>query len=356
VSVLRSFASAEAWKIVNASADIKRRISFADRLTMGNSQARDWPVVVYDKGTKTVTRKKIGDVCSVPRLYQVPDYADQLVRAIVRLNLREDPYTLIRGFNFEALLKLGLEPLDPEWIERKSIAKLDSNFARLLPLLSQGQPFDRKQVTTLLRFIVFARYRTPLWRRQYFQEQYRHRIRSIEKQIRYLSKIAKEDLPEELRSSLDRFNEIINQHVYHVAMMRHSDNAFDPMSAIEEAGVKIKVRILHSSAATPFITCDNPARPYKPDQLRQIFDSRIPGLKELGVHILYPISPLSCVVISSNTSWRDFEHQSASVSSIKAINSALALMADEQIIFSGPNMSVFEEWLKPDQIRPLARP
>lgn len=356
VSVLRTFASRDAWKVVKAPGDIKRKIALSDKNSINHGPVRNWPVVVYEKGTKRLTRKVIGQVCSAPQLYRVPDYNDQLIRAIVRLNLREDPYARIPGFNFEALMKLGTEPLDPEWIERKSIAKLDGNFALLLPSLNRGHPLTNEQITTLVRFVVFARFRTPLWRRRYFQEKYGHRVRSFKEQVQFLSKMG--DLPEESRASLERFKAVIDEHAYHVAMMRHSDNSFDPMAAMEQskAKVKIKVKVLHSTSSVPFVTCDNPARPYKPNRLQEIFDRRVPGLEHPRVHILYPISPLRCIVISSNPSWQDFVHQSASVSSVEAINTALAIMADEQIVFGGSNVSAFQKWLRLDEIRPLARP
>ena len=179
---------------------------------------------------------------------------------------------------------------------------------------------------------------------------------SLREQIRYISTLAREDLPENFRDSLGCFNEVLDEHVYHVAMMRHASDGFDLRGAMVDAKVEPKVKVLHTIPSVPFITCDNPARPYKPNQLRESLDRPLPGLRDPSVHILYPISPLSCIVISSNRSWRAFVHQSASVSSVKAINTALAIMADEQIIFAGPNVSVFQEWLKLDKIRPLSRP
>ena len=149
-----------------------------------------------------------------------------------------------------------------------------------------------------------------------------------------------------------RLNRDMDEHVYHMAMMRYASNDFDALSA----RVKPRVKVLHTLPSVPFVTCDNPARPHKPTQLRKIFDRGLPGIGDPRVHMLYPISPLDCIVISSDRSWRDFVHQDVTVSSVKAINTALAIMADEQIIFSSPNTSVFENWMKLDRLRPLLRP
>jgi len=285
-------------------------------------------------------------------LYKVPDYDDQLIRGIVRLNLREDIDEDLRGFNFEALMKLGVEPLDSEWIERTAIGNLDRDFGRLLPLLRDAQPISSEQIAIVLRFVAFARFRIPLWRRRYFSERHSGLVRSLKEQIDHISQIVKNDLPEEFRESLVRLNRDMDEHVYHMAMMRYASNGFDALSAM----VKPRVKVLHTLPSVPFVTCDNPARPHKPTQLRKIFDRGLPGIGDPRVHMLYPISPLDCIVISSDRSWRDFVHQDVTVSSVKAINTALAIMADEQIIFSSPNTSVFEHWMKLDRLRPLLRP
>jgi hypothetical protein len=352
ISVLRTFASRDAWKVLEAPTEIKQRIASSDRNCIEHGQTRNWPVVVYDKREKRFTRSTIGHTCSAPQLYKVPDYDDQLIRAIVRLNLREDIYEELRGFNFEALMRLGVEPLDPEWIERTAIGNLDTDFGTLLPLLKGATPISTEQVAIVLRFVAFARFRIPLWRSRYFPERLTNLVWSLREQIDHISHVIEDDLPEEFRESLVRFNRDMDEHVYHMAMMRYASDGFDALSTM----VKPKIRILHTVQSAPFVTCDNPARPYKPTHLRKIFDRGLPGMADPRVHMLYPISPLACIVISSNNAWRDFIHQDANVSSVRAINTALAIMADEQIIFAGPNTSVFENWLKLDLLRPLLRP
>jgi hypothetical protein len=151
---------------------------------------------------------------------------------------------------------------------------------------------------------------------------------------------------------LTDFRDDINEHVYHMAMMRYASEGFDGLSSIVEP----RIKVLHTQPEAPFVTCDNPARPYKPNQLRKIFDQGLPGLRDSRVRMLYPISPLACIVISTDRSWRKLVHKHVNVHSVRAINTALAIMADEQVVFHGPNVSVFESWLRLDKLRPLLRP
>jgi hypothetical protein len=227
MSVLRTFVSRDAWKVVSAPAKVRRQIALSDDNCITHGQTRNWPVVVYEKQAKRVTRRIIGQVCSSPQLYRLPDYDDQLVRAIIRLNLREDLYKIIPGFNFEALLRLGIEPLDPEWIERTAIGNLDRDFGALLPLLRGRQTLSTVQVGTLLRFVAFARFRTPQWRQRYFHERHDGLIRSLREQLDDISKIVKDNIPDEFRTSLGRFDQVLEEHVYHMMMMRYASEGFD---------------------------------------------------------------------------------------------------------------------------------
>lgn len=350
ISVLRTFASADAWKVVCAPNDAKRRIAMSDKNRLDHGQTRNWPVVVYRKSTKEITRSTVGHVCSAAELYRLPDYSDQLIRGIVRLNLRED-LSLIPDFNFEALMRLGIEPLDPEVIERTAIGNLDRDFGRILTVLRNREEVDEQGTATVRRFIAFATVRTPLFRRRYFAERHGNLVRSVSQQIQLLSEITRAESFEWVSNSLNRLNAEIDQHVYHILLMRYAQG-FDPLSEI----VKPKMRVLHTSGPLFFVTCDNPSRPYLPNRLRKMFDSRLPGFADPRVQMLFPISPSACVVLSSNRSWRDFAHIGAPKSKVMEINTALAIMSDQEIVFPSPNVRVFQKWLKLNDLRPLLRP
>jgi uncharacterized protein DUF4238 len=318
--------------------------------TLAGGQVRNWPVIVYRKSARRVTRSTIGKTCSAAELYRIPDYKEQLIRGIVRLNLRED-LSIEPGFNFAALMNLGEEHLDPELIERTAIGKLDSDFAQVLPRLRDGRDIDEQEQTSVRRFIAFMRFRGPLFRRRYFKEMHGRLVESLRQQIKLISEMLLADSYDEFSNALRNFNEDIDAHVYHIMLIRYA-TGFDPLSEL----VRPKMRVLHTSDEVPFVTCDNPSRPYHSKRVKNIEDSRLPGFKDPQVQMLFPVSPHSCVVLSSNSSWREFAHLVARPSQVREINSALAMMSEEQIVFASTNTNVFQSWLNLRTLKPLLRP
>ena len=349
---MSTFASAEAWKVVKAPSEVRARIAFVDKNTINCGQVRNWPVVVYEKEKHKLTRKLIGQVCSQAGLYGVVDYNDRLTRAIFRFNLQNQNSDLIETFDLERFMQLGDEPLDPDLIEKVPVGEIDSNFGAILPLLRNGQELGDEQIDTLLRFVAFARFRTPAWRRVYFPELYERQLYFFKAIITAMTQDAKKNLSKGWGISFEKVNKAVDEYFYHLAMMAYSSKGFRALSALVEP----KVKILHAKPSLPFITSDNPSRPFYPKRIRQIFDEPLPGFKDAKVHVVYPASPQSCIVISSNTAWLKFEHENAKEGTVRAINTALAIMSDKEIVFSGTKIFVFEYWLKLDELRPVRRP
>jgi len=248
-------------------------------------------------------------------------------------------------------MNLGEDPLDPELIERTAIGNLDRDFAQVLPKLRDGTDIDYKEQVSVRRFIAFMRFRGPLFRRRYFDEMHGRLVESVRQQIELISEMLLADSYNEFSHTLRNFNEDIDAHVYHMMLIRYA-TGFDPLSEL----VKPKMRVLHTPDEVPFVTCDNPSRPYHSKRVKNIEDSRLPGFKDPQVQILFPVSPQSCVILSSNPSWREFAHLDARPSQVREINSALAMMANEQIVFASPNTNVFQSWLNLRTLKPLLRP
>ena len=352
ISILSTFASAEAWRVVKAPSEVRARIALADENTINYGQVRSWPVVVYEKEKHKLTRKLIGQVCSQAGLYGIVDYNDRLARALFRFNLQNQNSVLLEAFDLERFMQLGDEPLDPDLIEKVPVGEIDSSFGTILPLLRNGQELGDEQIDALLRFVAFARFRTPAWRRVYFPELYECQLSFFKGRITALTQDVKKNLSKEWGISFETVNKAVDEHFYHMAMMEYSSKEFSALSALVEP----KVKVLHIKASLPFITCDNPSRPFYPKRIRQIFDEPLPGFKDSKVYIVYPVSPRSCILISSNSAWVKFEYENAKEETVRAINTALAIMADKEIVFSGPKISGFEDWLKLDGLRPVRRP
>lgn len=352
LSILSSFACPQAWKSVDASHDLKARIASVDSKTILHGQKRHWPICIYEKDTQRLTRKPAGKVCSQPGLYGILNYNDKLTRAFIRFNLQYDSsYRNLQVNSFRDFMQLGEEPLDSDLIERTKIGELDSEFGRLIPLLCGGQQLDEEQTAVVLRFVAFTRFRTPTWRRTYFPEAYARVLAPFKQIIVQLNRDF-ESLEEEWGINFDILNKSIDDHFYHMAMVEFSSNQFNPLRALVEP----RILVLHATGSLPFVTCDNPARPYCPDRLVAMFTDPLPGFAEPGAQIVFPIDPKRCLLISSNTSYSLFSHVEAKEKDVRAVNTALAIMADKEIVLSVPHTSLFEDWLELDKLSPIHRP
>ncbi len=352
VSVLSSFVSEEAWKVVEASRDVRAKIALVDKNTIKYGQVRNRPLVVYDKYEKRFTRRSVGQVCSAARLYSVPDYNDKLTRAMFRYNLQFRETMPPGSFDFETFMHLGDEPLDEDQLERVQIGRVDGEFGGILSLLRNGGSLNDEQTAILLRFVAFGRFRSIVWKKVYFPELYERQFITFKRMVDTLAAGAKKHLNKEWGKSFETLNNAFEEHIYHLAIAQYSAADFNPLTAFVEP----RIKVLHTKHSRAFITCDNPARPFHPNRLPLMFDEALPGFSEKNTWVVYPLSPLVCVVVSSDPSWPKIEFNRAKDSIVRMINTALAIMAEKEIVFSGPSQSIFEDWITLDRLRPLRRP
>ena len=190
LSIVSTFTSDQAWRLINAAPEKCAQIARADQAVIASGQKRNWPVCVFEKEHRRLTRKVARDVCSASNLYGILNYDDQLIRALTRYNLQAEE-TPLRNIN--DLLQLGMEPLDPDMVERIQIGEIDNSFANLLASLRSGQQLSNEQIGIVLRFVNFARFRTPSWRRVYYPTAYEQ----TQKQVKalYISAWDKEHNP-----------------------------------------------------------------------------------------------------------------------------------------------------------------
>ena len=98
------------------------------------------------------------------------------------------------------------------------------------------------------------------------------------------------------------------------------------------------------------------ARPYFPKKVKKIPSQKLPGIKNPYTRLLYPIAPDTCLVLTTETEIPMFSHREINGKSVRDINSALALMAIEEIIISKPSLYGFSPWLDISSMPPILRP
>ena len=346
VSIISTFASDQAWRVVNAAPDTRARIANVDKEVMANGQKkRCWPICVYQKDRKRMTRMEARDVCSMPNLYSVLDQNEQLIRALIRYILEDDPAPT----SLDELLRLGERPLDPDMIENTHVGGLDGGFASILPALRAGQQINDMQINTIRRFITFARFRTPVWQRIHYPVAFEKKQRQLKEII--LRNWNESQINKLTNKSLEAINAAFDNNLYQIAIIQACKLETNALSRINA-----KILVLHRNGPTPFVTCDNPARPYFPDRIRRIDMEAIPGMGNARSQLTFPIDPNTCLLISSNARYSAFTHEAVNDKQIRKINCALALMADKQIIFADPNTNVFENWLDLNNLKQIIRP
>src|SRR5258706_14469814 len=167
-SILSLYASSEAWRLVHASKQLKDVIALSDQQVIAVGQRRHWPLCVYDKRRNVFERRLLGKVCSSANFYVLPNYSDPLLRGMIRQNLQvfEVPSSFT-PLTEDDLRVLGKEPLDTNVIEQLNLASIDGQFAQLIQPLRVGGSISSEDIDLILRFIVLARYRSPVWRSVY---------------------------------------------------------------------------------------------------------------------------------------------------------------------------------------------
>ena len=350
VSVISNFASAEAWRLVNASDEVRAKIASNDAKNMSSGNRRKFPICVYDKISRTSARKLAKDVCSQQNLYKVVSCDDKLARDLIYSLMDHFIQAESKDKGF-VLVSWGGKTLDPNLIERVPVGYMDGRFAALLPRLLDGQDLDDDETLFLLQFLAFARFRTPVWQRICFPQAWSAQIARVKQVINEQRYKARLLLDINWANSLEALKSKVEDYFHNMSIALSCN---EHVNALRIADVRILV--LHTRETCPFITCDNPARPYYPEQIERMYSEHPPGFEEDGVQIVYPLSPACCLVISRNSSLPRFSHDEAKIGHVKAINTALAIMADKEIVLAGPHTSVFESWLDLDKLEPIPCP
>ena len=349
VFILRNFACKEAWRLVRAPSDTKRRVALHDETVLHSRNPRNWPLCVLDKATGTLQRKKLADVCSRANFYSLPQPEDPLMRGIIRLSIRffEDPARLT-PISDQDLPELGREPLDLEEIERLRISAIDGQFARLVGPLRSGADMSIQDMTVIIRFVVLARYRTPFWRETYYPRVFQDTVGHIRRQARLpgaapwaqLTANEEEALTKELERSL-----------YQLAIM---GTCIRDHSALNRTNTNVLV--LHSVGTSKFVAADNPARPFFPSPIKHLPSQPFPAIDDPNLQMLYPISPDACLLLTKRPDLPHFSHQEVKGNPIKEINTILAITARGQVVLPESSPHFFLPWLDVRSIPTTPRP
>ncbi len=351
-SVLGTYASAEAWRLVRAPKDLKSQIAKSDAHVMDKGQRRHWPLCVYDKNQNVFERRLLGKVCSSADFYSLPKYDDPLLRGMVRQNLEmfdmEEPSTS-KEMTEDELTDFGKEQLEIDRIEKQNLASLDGNFARLIQPIRQGKILSSDEVDTICRFLVLARYRSPVWRRVYHPIVWQNVKKRFLPMFENMRK-SSVDVPAPRITDYDFFSQL--EKSFYLTTIFHESKR--QVTDLHKA--KINIYFVHAPARVKFIISDNSGRAYYSDRIKSIQNDRLPGILERNAQIAYPIAPDACIVASINKDFPHLAHVEISATEIKKINTALAIIADAEIVFPSPYMYLFEPWLDITNIPRLRNP
>lgn len=349
ISILAEFVSADAWRLVDRGRLTKEKIALVDSIVIQNEIKRKYPLCVVDKVSNRITRRVAKDVCSQTALYNIHSHKDQITRGLTRylLNIRLDPRDGIPP-TFNYLMNLGKDPIDPDSIEVFYTSRLDAQFASILPKLRSGGILEKDEVDIVFRYVTFARFRTPAWKRVYYPEAYR-RVSELLQPL--FSKISLQDLHLPNGNNLQKPSDIMDANLYQMAIIEAAEGQFNSLRQLD-----VKLKVLRTTGRVPFITCDNAARPYLPDRIRRIPTEPLPGLKNPRVQITYPISKTTCILVSSDNMVPLFSEYEISDKQVRRINSALALAGDKELVLPGPSGDFFDDWIDLVQVPRPNRP
>lgn len=345
LSIIREFASADAWRLVNATPKVQLKIAQNDLAVLQKKQEYSkWPICVYDKHSHRLERMLARDVCSIRNLYGVDQADDPLTRGIVKQLLTPASTGAFRPSGTDELIRQGREAIDADLIERHYIAKIDADFAKLIKRLKEGVTLSDDDRMTVFNFVKFARVRSPSYYRELIIV-HANDIGQAEQNLTLLSQITPDT---QQRIQIETAIPLLGSLLRHLTVQY---TLRDETRFVDEWDVRICV--LHTNTAFPFVLSDNLGRAYLHNSLKSIRTNRVPGLRDKGSRIVYPIAPSTCLLISTNPSYPVFSHVNVDAKFVKRLNTALALMADEQIILPAPHTSFFQTWLRLDNLRPI---
>lgn len=328
---------------------VKERVAKHDQLVLTKSNPRRLPLCVLDKKTGKFERRILSDVCSRTNFYSLPDYDDPIMRGIVRHNIRsfDNPGEFI-PLSDKELIEHGQEPLDTDEIERVQVSSIDGNFSRLVDPLRHGEQLTKAELGLVYRFVALARYRSPVWREIYYPEVYADVQRQLSSVRRTAERSGWKAPDQESEESFDRE---LERSLYQMAIVQACVRDHNALNRIE-----VKLLVLHAKGSSQFIIGDNLARPFYPRRIRDLPSQNLPGIIDPESRLVYPISPDTCLVLTKDVSLPHFSHDEIKGKPIKEINSAIALMATNEIVLPSPSLYYFEPWLNVSSMPPMARP
>jgi hypothetical protein len=350
-SILRLFASSEAWRLVrHTTKETKKTISISDQKVLTVGQPRHWPLCVYDKHANIFERRLLGKVCSSADFYALSNYEDPVLRGIIRQNFQafENPSSFT-PLTEDQLSILGKEPLDTNIIEQLALASIDGEFAQLIDPLRTGKEISKEDIDLILRFVSLSRYRSPAWRSTYSVIVEQDIKRKFKPLLEKMIKSSKGESPPKITNK-----KFLSEYEKSFYVMAIYQSCMKQVTGWHE--VDARILIMHAPGRIKFIVSDNPARTYYPDRLKYISVDRLPGIIEEESQIAFPIAPDTCIIVTANRNYPKFSYHEATATEVKKINTALAIIARDEIVFPDPYIYMFEPWLDLANIQPLRNP
>jgi Protein of unknown function (DUF4238) len=341
LAIIKNFASNEAWKLVERTPETRLKVRELDEQRLKNGASKEWPVCVFDKQKHKLYRTSAGKVCSAQNFYSAPKLANLNEATIARDFIRDIAQT-----------SSGLpnqDPLDPEYIEPYT-AEVDSAFAVVTRRLLAGTTIGDKDIDTVLRFIILSRVRTPIWRRVYLPAMITRQMGAYETGITQLSE--RRILTLDQNDYVQTIKKIAPSLMPYIAIVVRARKEADALKRLDA-----KVRVFCTDGITPFVTCDNPVRPYIPGRERHLAAERDhPGMAQPGVQMIFPISPTMCIVVARDSRFPRFSYVDMRARDVKKLNGVLATLADTEIILPRPDTSMFDQSLDLNRLRPMKAP
>jgi len=345
--VLRRFACADAWKLLNLPDHrlcVIRRNQQA--LVSEGGRSGSTPLCVLSKRRRRFTVQTVRNTCARANYYSTVSYDDPLLAGMLQHNLQQaigeernltDPVAELR--------EIGREHVDTEAAERAGTTKADNELGALVPRIQRREPLDSEATDTLLRAMVFARFRVPAWRETYFDE--------MAQQAEDFAKRTTADLglraDRQLRKdglTTDYLFRPFSENFYVITVLQHTASQ---LNILRDKG--INVAVFHAAGSARFITCDNAARPFYPSDLRRFQFQTVPGLGDPDALAAYPLSPRACIIATSSGDLAGHDHVDVGEDDVRLINTALLLSAYDETIIPGPTLDgFFLSWVRPHRV------
>lgn len=337
VSVLASFGTEDAASVVRTSPTQRNDIRNRDRAVLAGTNKREYPLIVYNLRRGRYDRKLARTVCCQRDLYGLEDRDDPLYRALMRYQFLGEGKNVRSAEDF---IRLGQTPLDSQTLESGDIGRIDGEFAGILALIHRDEILDARCLALVRRFITLAHLRTPAYR----EFRYPRVFQSFMRAFGALQSDPR--LDEYFGRQLMSFYTRIERELYAVSMVTAVANG---QSALEQLGAKVVV--LQRFGDVGFVTCDNPARPYRHDRVRAMRRGYEPALTLPTTWITYPISPDRCILVCTDSNRLEYSRISADEGMVRKINTALAQSAYEDIIMPSGEKDVFEPWFDLESLK-----